>query len=111
MPQSAVMVQLGPAQVFEWQVPHAVDRGVDFQGARSHLFEQDPQLVLIHPLERSRAGLPVNRVAFLQAVLFRHARAELKNILRHLLAAVMRALAGGSLAGRGILDDLHHGVL
>jgi hypothetical protein len=43
-----MMIQLGPTQVFEWQVTHPFDRGIDVDGARSYFFQQDPQLVLIH---------------------------------------------------------------
>ena len=48
VPQSAVMIQLGPAQVLEWQVAHPFDCGIDVDGARSDFLQQEPQLVLIH---------------------------------------------------------------
>ena len=34
MPQRAVMIHLGEAQVLERQVAHAIERGIDVHGAR-----------------------------------------------------------------------------
>ena len=48
VPQRAMMIQLGAAQILEWQVTHPIDRGIDLDGARAHLFEQAAQLILIH---------------------------------------------------------------
>src|SRR5690349_650774 len=51
---------------------------------------------------------PIDTVADLHAVLLDHAGPELENILRHLVAAIMRTLTGRRFARLGILDDLDH---
>ena len=43
--QGAVVVDLGEAQVFERQVPHAVKRRIDIRRPAAHVFEQGPQSV------------------------------------------------------------------
>jgi hypothetical protein len=48
MAECAVVVDLGEAQIFEWHVTHAGNCRIDIHCAVAHLFEQRPQLILIH---------------------------------------------------------------
>ena len=48
VPQRAMMIDLGEAQVFERQVAHAFDGRVDIHGSGADLFEQAAQMILIH---------------------------------------------------------------
>ena len=41
LPEGAVMIDLGEAQILEGHVPHALDRGINAGGARAHLFKQE----------------------------------------------------------------------
>jgi len=42
------MIDLGETQVFEGEMPHAFDGGVDVHGSGADLFEQAAQMILIH---------------------------------------------------------------
>ena len=46
--ERAMMVDFGEAQIFKGQVAKALDGAIDIHFPRAHLFEQRPELVLIH---------------------------------------------------------------
>jgi hypothetical protein len=46
--QRPVVVHLGKAEIFEWQMPHALHRRIHFHRAASYLLQQRPEMLLIH---------------------------------------------------------------
>lgn len=48
MPECPVMIDLGEAQILEWQVPQALERSIHTNRACAHPFKQLSQMFLIH---------------------------------------------------------------
>jgi hypothetical protein len=50
MPQGAMVIQLGVAEILKREMPHSIERGVNIDSAGADGFKQAAQLILIHKM-------------------------------------------------------------
>ena len=61
MAQGAVMIDFGEAQILEGHVPKPAHRMLDIHLSTAHLFEKEPQLILIHEARISECSCRIAR--------------------------------------------------